>query len=712
MAPAGGVASGDVAGGSRGGTLEQALRARRLRALVGRRAEVELFEAALAADEPPFSVLYLHGPGGIGKSTLLDVLAARAEASGAAVVRVDGRSVVPNRGGVVAALAAHLDGVEGGGPVAHPSGARLVLVVDAVERLAPLDGWLRDDLLPRLPASTVTVLAGRAAPGAGWRADAAWRELLRVVALRNLGPDEARAYLAGGGVDPGLHDRVLALTHGHPLALSLVADLVVRGGAPALDPPPPDVVASLLRCFLDVVPTPQQRRALEVCALARATTEDLLRDVLAVDDAHPVFEWLRDLSFVEAGPDGLLPHDLARDVLDVELRWRDPEAYRQVFRAVRAHIHRRLGELDGIEQQRAIFDEKFVFRNLPSVLSPVDWEAWGESYPEPAQPGDREAVIGLVAAAEGPRSAAIAEAWWQRQPRAFHVVRDQRGDVRGMLALVRLYDGSTVEGPDFDPGARAAWDHAQRTAPPRPGEVVTQTRFVVDRDRYQAPSPTLNATPILTMQRYLQLPDLAWDFLTLADPDPLDDYFALADLPRAVGGDFVVGGRTFGLFAHDFRTVPVHTWLEVVTERALAQEVSPPPAAAPDVVVLSQEAFADAARQALRDLLRSDLLAGNPLCRSRLVAQRSGGGATGSDVLAEVVLEAVGSLRAHPRDVKRWRALHRTYLEPAGTQEQAAEALGLPFSTYRRHLTEGVERVVSLLWRDELHGGPAPLHRS
>jgi len=95
------------------------------------------------------------------------------------------------------------------------------------------------------------------------------------------------------------------------------------------------------------------------------------------------------------------------------------------------------------------------------------------------------------------------------------------------------------------------------------GEAVTQTRFVIDRQAYQGPSPTLDATPILTMQRYLGTPDLAWDFLTLAEPERWDDYFAAADLPRAAGADFVVSGRRYGLFAHDFRRVPVGALLEL-----------------------------------------------------------------------------------------------------------------------------------------------------
>ena len=55
-----------------------------------------------------------------------------------------------------------------------------------------------------------------------------------------------------------------------------------------------------------------------------------------------LFDWLRDLSFVEAGPDGLFPHDLARDVIDRDLRWRDPESDQLVFRRVQAHLEHQL----------------------------------------------------------------------------------------------------------------------------------------------------------------------------------------------------------------------------------------------------------------------------------------------------------------------------------------------------------------------------------
>jgi hypothetical protein len=72
------------------------------------------------------------------------------------------------------------------------------------------------------------------------------------------------------------------------------------------------------------------------------------------------------------------------------------------------------------------------------------------------------------------------------------------------------------------------------------------------------------------------------------------------------------------------------------------------------------------------------------------------------------VAAAVEALGEHPRDDKLWRAVERTYVRPAATQERAAAALGLPFSTYRRHLTQGVDRVVAWLWDQEVYGSPSP----
>jgi hypothetical protein len=59
-------------------------------------------------------------------------------------------------------------------------------------------------------------------------------------------------------------------------------------------------------------------------------------------------------------------------------------------------------------------------------------------------------------------------------------------------------------------------------------------------------------------------------------------------------------------------------------------------------------------------------------------------------------------LVANPKDLKFHRAIWHTYIEPAPTQERAAELLNLPYNTYRYQLANGIERIVDWLWQREI----------
>jgi hypothetical protein len=61
-------------------------------------------------------------------------------------------------------------GDRGDRAVTVPEG-RLVLLLDAYERLRGLDDWVRTWLLPRLPGSALTLIACRTPLDAAWRAD-------------------------------------------------------------------------------------------------------------------------------------------------------------------------------------------------------------------------------------------------------------------------------------------------------------------------------------------------------------------------------------------------------------------------------------------------------------------------------------------------------------------------------------------------------------
>src|SRR4029077_6838401 len=161
-------------------------------------------------------------------------------------------------------------------------------------------------------------------------------------------------YLSARGIPDDQHAAILSFTHGHPLALTLVADVLNRDGAPhtlgavshsvhtPLFEPEPDVVRALLERLVQDVPSAAHRLALDICVRMWATTEALLTDMLAGQDdadAHAIFEWLSQLSFIEQGSFGLFPHDLAREALDADWRWRNPEGFRQLTYQLFAHLY-------------------------------------------------------------------------------------------------------------------------------------------------------------------------------------------------------------------------------------------------------------------------------------------------------------------------------------------------------------------------------------
>ncbi|WP_158973225.1 ATP-binding protein [Streptomyces griseus] len=117
-----------------GGRLRGRLGTARDRAFVGGEAETAHFRGMLAGVAPP--VLFVHGPGGIGKSTQLRRFAREAAASGRPVVEVDARTTAPRPEGFQRAAADVLE---------LPNA---VLLVDTFEMCQGLEGWLWERFLP------------------------------------------------------------------------------------------------------------------------------------------------------------------------------------------------------------------------------------------------------------------------------------------------------------------------------------------------------------------------------------------------------------------------------------------------------------------------------------------------------------------------------------------------------------------------------------
>ncbi|GIJ54256.1 AAA family ATPase [Virgisporangium aurantiacum] len=670
-----------------GDVLDSARRQR----FVGRRVELASFDAAVDGRTSQ-RVLFVHGQGGIGKTTLLAELAARARAAGRAVIQVDGREVDPSPDGLRVAV---LD-VAGTQPDSGPMLAGAVLLIDGYEQLTPIDEWLRGRFVPSLGADTVVVLAGRDPPTTAWRTDAGWRQLVAVHHLDHFDPQESGQLLAHAGVAPPVRAHLTTLGGGHPLTLALLADLAACGQVPDTLADAPDLISTLLQSFLREVPTQAQLTGLATCAIAWLTTEDLLARMVGAD-APAVWRWLARLPFVTCGPHGLSVHDLARDVLDAEFRRRAPEQYRTHDRLIYDHALAGLRAATGVSRQPDMHQLFFVHRHSPfgNVIAAV--RAQGSAAVVPARPDEHDQVCATIERFEGPASADLARAWLAEQPDHLNVVRtDDR--VAGFSHHLLCPSGSSLE--DRDPAVRAVLDHVAREGAIRPGERVLITRFSSGIRDHQRDPYMVVAGPVSSVIEWLTRP-LAWSFVVVVDVEfwaPRFDYIAFVPLVHVD-----VGGLRHVAFGIDWRRLPIDSWLDLMYERGHAGGTGPAPAALLRPPALNRPRFDAAVRAALQTLHRPDQLATNPLLGSALAATT--GGASAAQLRATIE-HAVAQLANLPKGHQLQAVLHRTYLRPAATQEAAAEVLDLPLSTYRRYLAKALDDLTDILWAVEIGEQP------
>ena len=664
--------------------------ARRQR-LVGRRRELASFGDALNGRSPR-RLLFVHGQGGIGKTTLLLEFRARARVAGRSVALIDGREVDPSREDFEAAIWAALGSQSDRHPVAQPL-TGTVLLVDGYEHLTPIDGWLRNEFVPSLGTGTVVVLAGRDPPTAPWRTDSGWRQLVAVHRLDRFDPVESGELLGHADVAPAVRPHLMMLGRGHPLTLALLADLAATGAVPGTLADAPDLISTLLESFLRDVPSEAHLTGLAACAIAWLTTEDLLAELVGAD-APAVWQWLVQRPFLSVGSHGLAAHDLARDVLDAEFQRRSPERYRAYGRIIYAHAVAGLRAATGPDRWRHARPLLFMLRNNPMAGPISELRARGSEVVL-GRPEEHDAVCAIIERFEGPANAKLARDWLGEQPDLLSVVRTSSG-VGGFVYPVMCPSGSMLE--DRDPVVRAVLDHIAREAPLRPGECVAICRFCAgahdhQRDRYAMVAAFLTHLIALVARAP------AWSVLVAVDPQAVASWANYGAFAPLVGIDVEVGGLRHVAYGIDWRCVPVDAWLDLMRERAHSGDTGPPPAALLRPPPLDRARFAAAVKTALQTLHRPDQLATNPLLGSALAATATGPTAK---QLRATIDNAVTYLGDQPKGDQLRKVLHRTYLRPAPTQEAAAQVLDLPLSTYRRYLAKALDQLTHLLWTVEI----------
>jgi hypothetical protein len=634
----------------------------------------------------------VYGVAGVGKTTLLREFAARCSEAGRPTILIDGRDISATPDAFEATFTA-LAGDQDTGSI--------VLMIDNYETLEPLDRWIRESFVPNLPADYTVLIAGRRAPAAGWRTDPAWGDLFVSIRVDNLAPAEAAAYLRGRAVPESGIGEALEFTGGHPLALSLVAELYASsasGGLKALAST--DVIQSLIERFVEAAPDDDHRRALEVCAFARVTTEALVASSVPGGDGHALFRWLQNLSFVELGPFGLVPHELARTAIVADLKWRNPARSREIRAAARLYYREALARLSGPQQQAILFDYIYLHRDSPAIAAAFDFDAERTRYLDALRPADVPAVLEMVRTREGDESARIASFWLARQPENAFVIRNAEGHgdrpcgflMQLAIEAMRPDDGSE------DPATKRLLSYIEATTPLRSGERGAFYRFWMDEAEYQNVSPGQSLIFVQIVLHALTSPRLALTFVPCRDAtfwSPMFLYAGFSPAPEAET-------PPFGLYAHDWRIRPPLVWLELLAEREEAPERLEEPKSGPEIAIFDRDRFALAVQKALRDCLSPEKLKASELLRSRMIADHQvKSGSDGTRSLQELLREAAMTMRAEARDQKLFRVLRACYFESSPSQEAAAEKLEIGIATLRRQLKEATERVVAYLWSKE-----------
>lgn len=681
--------------------IQELLRHARKKYFVGREKELADFQQLVRHAERDTVLLFVFGPGGQGKTSLIREYIEWATAGGYACLFLDARDFPPEPGAFLGSLRQALQ-LEPDASVfdeLETREERQILFIDTYELLQPMDDWMRQEFLPLLPDHVLTVISGRKAPSTQWTVDAGWQQLMKTIQIRNLSPGESREYLSKRDVPESQVSRILDFTHGHPLALSVVADMLEQYPGREFRPEnSPDIIRKLLEHFVQKVPSPAHRLVLEIAALVHVTSESLLRHVLDMDEVGELFEWLHELSFVEWNRHGLFLHEVARESLSADLQWRNPDWYRELLLRVRKFYLLRIGQTSGEAQRKLLFELNYLRRE--SIRPFFYWENPGAAL-DAYRPGDRAALLRMTRQWEGETSAEYLDFWLAHPAAETRVYRPADKEAGGFLLIIRLQE---LTEPTGDPAVEKARNYLRENGTMRRGETSLLFRFWMEAETYQSVSSLQSSMYLSVLQYYLNTPNLAVTFWGAAGPDRWVPLLSGAGMQLVPELGIQNGSEAFGFFVHDWRKVPAIDWLADLGTRAVLPDDEERPVKL-QVLILSEEEFYGSAAEALKDLSSEKRLYQNPLLRSKMVVTLAGNQASDAErvaTLRTLLRQALSALETSPRNEKFHRVVYRTFFNPAGSsQEQIADFLQLPFSTYRRYLARGIRALTDVLWLQE-----------
>jgi hypothetical protein len=645
--------------------LGERITEREAQRFVGRDGELAVLER-LFADDPPYSVVHVHGPGGIGKSALLRQAAAEGERRGWTTYWVEGRDLPPTPEALTEALEPALDA------------ERPLVLLDTYERMSATSIYLRDVLLPGLPARGAVIIAGRTPPDAGWFSSG-WETVTTELALGGLDEGLALALVSALGVsDAETAARIVRWAHGSPLALRLGADAQVAGAVEdAVEPTAhKEVVASLIRRVVAAELEGAHPRALATATIARVVTPDLLSAAMAQEgDPATAYAWLRSRSFVEPLGRGLTLHEVVRRAMLVDLTLKDPALEHELRRRIADHLHARAVAGDSL----LMIDLAHLVED-PVVRWGFSWEGSARFRVDTMGPGDAVTINQLMAVRGVPGWYEMTQGILEEAPEVPIVVRGIDGRIHGHALSVTPAGAPAAADDDPVLGPWLAHARAQE-----------DRRAVIWReslDHTQEPEQVVQAMIGLACMLRSGLSNVRYAYMPI--PPGAD---------RALQFAQRLGARRERSLDTRYGTAPIECWildygpggLLGMQRDVVYRELGLTPPSGPAEPASAGPVDAEAVRAALRDFHKPVDLARSPLASGTTPVERA---ESVRDRLRAAIEQAFGS---SPDEQLLRAVLERGYLAQDTSLESAALELHLSRATYFRRLKRAVDRVVAVL---------------
>jgi class 3 adenylate cyclase len=531
---------------------------------VGRKKELAVLSEAIEAAQLPFMVAFVHGPGGIGKSHLIKTALSDVGTEVQSYF-MDCREIEPTPQGFQAALGTALGMGE-----SEPDfravvsrlgemGERTVMALYRYETFGLMDTWLRQEFMPALSENVFTIIAGRQAPNSAWFTTPGWQGLFREIELRELSADDAQIMLESRGLTSTEVERVKGFARGHPLALEMAAAAIrTQPDLEITEGPPPKVLQQLTQAFLAGLPE-KTTEVVEAASVVRRVTEPLLKALLPDSNARELFHNLQALPFIDVTSEGLIFHDVVREVISKDLALRSPERYR----SSRSHAWRFLSKESHQAVARGLWqytaDLLYLIEN-PVVRDAFFPEGGTELRVEPASASDAGDVRAILENSEPEESAQLIERWLDRHPETFFVAKTRDGKPE---AFYIAFEPSTVDHNilEEDP-LTSAWIRHLDKNPVAEGERVLFIRRWLDRATGEDPSPAVGACFLDMKRAYMELrPSLRRVYGTVMHLPTFEPILFPLGFAPLEAANVVLGGVTYYTIMNDLGPSSVDGWL-------------------------------------------------------------------------------------------------------------------------------------------------------